>query len=76
VDTVIRAIAAVSAAARNAENAEAKKDQSESFSNESVPVILDPDGNDPWLDLGMKGRECSVRSVEALRRPADAQRPR
>jgi integrase len=38
VDAVTRAVEAVSAAAQNAEKAEAKKDQPESFSNEWVPL--------------------------------------
>jgi integrase len=38
VDAVTRAVEAVSAASENAEKAEAKKDQSESFNNEWVPL--------------------------------------
>jgi hypothetical protein len=38
VDAVTRAVEAVSAAAQNAEKAEAKKDQPESVSNEWVPL--------------------------------------
>ena|ERR1035437_8032015 len=37
-----------------------------------MPVILDPDSYDLWLDPGDEGRGCLVRHAEALRRPADA----
>jgi hypothetical protein len=32
-----------------------------------MPVILDPDSYDLWLDPGMTNVSCGVRTVEALR---------
>jgi len=37
-----------------------------------MPVILDPDGYDLWLDPGMKNVSAAVQTVEAVRCPADA----
>ncbi len=40
--------------------------------HDRMPVILDPDSYDLWLDPGMTERGRGVRVVEALRCPADA----
>jgi len=40
--------------------------------HDRMPVILDPDSYDLWLDPGMRAAGRGVRSAEALRRPADA----
>jgi hypothetical protein len=39
-----------------------------------MPVILDPDAHDLWLDPGMKDVERGVRSLEAPRYAANAVR--
>ena len=40
--------------------------------HDRMPVILDPDCYDLWLDPGMTECGCGVRTVEALRCPVDA----
>ena len=37
-----------------------------------MPVILDPDSYDLWLDPGMQNVTAALRSAEALRCSADA----
>ena len=40
-----------------------------------MPVILDPDSYDLWLDSGMRDVKAAAEAVEAVRRSADALLP-